>query len=229
VKITTILATLTIWMLFAGNIASGATPEKCHEFCESMKKIAWVSYVAATKGSKPVKIKQQAIRNNRKVDKDIVVLSVDKGLEMFYMSGNELLKNRSQSIAAIKTGCYLGCTNPEVFAGLSNPYSKNETVTENDEVSESEKQQQREYEASFKKEGIPNHKGRVVYTAITGRFAFSKIDENDKEVWVADYNTKIKVGDMIEFAYTPPMKNFESRALNMTFDEIYFSETTILK
>lgn len=53
---TLICSGLMMCIIFVGGIASGESPEKCHEFCETMKKITWDSYVAATKGSKPEKV-----------------------------------------------------------------------------------------------------------------------------------------------------------------------------
>ncbi|MBK5276692.1 MAG: hypothetical protein JJE30_16810 [Desulfuromonadales bacterium] len=199
-----ICTTLIVWIIIAGGIAKSESPESCHKFCESMNKIIWDSYVSATKGSKPAKIKQQMIRNNKKLDKVMITTGVDKGFELFYMSGTQLLKKKSASIAELKTGCYLGCTNPEAFMGLT-----------------SQKSEMSEAVIEPQNETISN--GRVLITMNKGGYTYVKIEENGEGLWVACPEIKVKVGDMIEFSKSSPLLNFESKSLMMTFDKIVFA------
>lgn len=199
-----ICTVLIVWVVIAGGIATAASPETCHNICESMKKVIWDSYVSATKGSKPAKIKQQMIRNNKKLDKIMITTGVDKGFELFYMSGTQLLKKKSASIAELKTGCYLGCTNPEAFAGLT-----------------SQKPEMSEDVIEAQDETISN--GRVLITMNKGGYTYVKIEENGEDLWVACPEVIVKVGDMIEFTKSSPLLNFESKSLNMTFDKIVFA------
>lgn len=117
---TLICSGLMMCIIFVGGIASGESPEKCHEFCETMKRITWDSYVAATKGSKPERVKEQMIRKNQNQYKSVVAKCVDSGFELFYMSDTQLLKNKAATIADIKTGCYLTCTSSKDLTGATN-------------------------------------------------------------------------------------------------------------
>jgi hypothetical protein len=56
-----------------------------------------------------------------------------------------------------------------------------------------------------------------------GGYTYAQVDEKGQKVWVAVMETKIKVGDSVEFPDSPPMVNFQSKSLNRTFDKIIFA------
>ena len=67
------------------------------------------------------------------------------------------------------------------------------------------------------------HKGTVVETMNSGGYTYAEVDENGQKAWVAAMQTKVKVGDTVEFADAPPMVNFQSKTLKRTFDKLIFS------
>ena len=68
-----------------------------------------------------------------------------------------------------------------------------------------------------------NHKGKVLETMNAGGYTYVQVDEKGQKLWVAVMETKIKVGDSVEFPDSPPMVNFQSKSLNRTFDKIIFA------
>lgn len=66
------------------------------------------------------------------------------------------------------------------------------------------------------------HKGKVVATMSSGGYTYIEFEENGKKLWVASRKFLVKVGDTIEFKQAAPMKNFFSRTLNRTFENILF-------
>ena len=68
-----------------------------------------------------------------------------------------------------------------------------------------------------------NHKGKVLETMNSGGYTYVQIDEKGQKLWVAVMETKVKVGDTVEFPESPPMVNFQSKSLNRTFDKIIFA------
>lgn len=80
--------------------------------------------------------------------------------------------------------------------------------------------------AGIQKVEIPagaGHKGKVVNTMNSGGYTYVEVEENGQKLWVAVMETKVKVGDMVEFPDSPPMINFQSKTLNRTFDKIIFA------
>jgi hypothetical protein len=67
------------------------------------------------------------------------------------------------------------------------------------------------------------HRGRVLETMDSGGYTFARIDENSKKLWVAVMQTKVKIGDMVEFSDSPPLVNFHSNTLKRTFAKILFA------
>jgi hypothetical protein len=51
------------------------------------------------------------------------------------------------------------------------------------------------------------------------------VEENGQKIWAAAKETKLKVGDEVEFPESTVMQNFTSKTLNRTFDKIYFVST----
>lgn len=67
------------------------------------------------------------------------------------------------------------------------------------------------------------HKGKVTETMDSGGYTYVQVEENGQKLWVAVMQTKVKVGDTVEFPDSPPMINFQSKTLKRTFDKIIFA------
>lgn len=80
--------------------------------------------------------------------------------------------------------------------------------------------------AGLKQQEIPagiGHKGKVTETMNAAGYTYVQIEENGQKLWAAVMETKVKVGDIVEFPDSPPMINFESKTLHRTFDKIIFA------
>ncbi len=80
--------------------------------------------------------------------------------------------------------------------------------------------------AGLKPQEIPagvGHKGKVLETMDAGGYTYVQVDEKGQKLWVAVMQTKVKVGDTVEFPDSQPMVNFQSKSLKRTFDKIYFA------
>jgi hypothetical protein len=66
------------------------------------------------------------------------------------------------------------------------------------------------------------HKGKVITTMDSGGYTYIEFEEKGKKLWMATGKMKVSVGDTIEFSKGAPMKNFHSRTLNKTFEDILF-------
>ncbi len=67
------------------------------------------------------------------------------------------------------------------------------------------------------------HKGKVLQTMDSGGYTYVEVEENGQKLWVAVMQTKVKVGDSVEFPDSPPMINFQSKTLKRTFEKIIFA------
>ncbi len=65
--------------------------------------------------------------------------------------------------------------------------------------------------------------GKVTDTMDAGGYTYANLERDGKSVWVAVPATQLKIGQEIEIANAMPMKSFNSKTLNRTFDVIYFS------
>ena len=80
--------------------------------------------------------------------------------------------------------------------------------------------------AGLKPQEVPagaGHKGKVLSTMDSGGYTYIEVDEKGQKLWLAVMQTKVNVGDVVEFADTPPMVNFQSKTLKRTFDKIIFA------
>jgi hypothetical protein len=80
--------------------------------------------------------------------------------------------------------------------------------------------------AGLKPQEIPagaGHKGKVLETMNAAGYTYVQVDENGQKLWVAVMETKVNVGDAVEFPDSPPMLNFQSKSLKRTFDKIIFA------
>jgi len=57
----------------------------------------------------------------------------------------------------------------------------------------------------------------------SGGYTYVEVEENGQKLWVAVMQTKVKVGETVEFPDSPPMVNFQSKTLKRTFDKIIFA------
>ena len=69
---------------------------------------------------------------------------------------------------------------------------------------------------------VAGHKGKVVATMDGGAYTFMQVEENGRKKWVGAKQIKINVGDEVEFPEAPFVEKFKSKALNRTFDKVYF-------
>lgn len=80
--------------------------------------------------------------------------------------------------------------------------------------------------AGMKAQDIPagaGKKGKVSQTMNSGGYTYVEAaDDKGQKVWLALPETKVAVGDSIEYPETPPMMNFHSKTLNKTFEKILF-------
>jgi hypothetical protein len=67
------------------------------------------------------------------------------------------------------------------------------------------------------------HKGVVLETMNASGYTYVQVEEKGQKLWVAVMETNVKPGDIVEFPDSAPMLNFKSRALNRTFDKVYFA------
>ena len=80
--------------------------------------------------------------------------------------------------------------------------------------------------AGLKSQEIPagaGHKGKVLQTMDSGGYTYVEVEENGQKLWVAVMQTKVTVGETVEFPDSPPMINFQSKTLKRTFDKIIFA------
>lgn len=69
---------------------------------------------------------------------------------------------------------------------------------------------------------MENISGKVKETMVSGGYTYANLEKDGKSVWVALPLTELKVGQELEIANAMPMKSFNSKSLNRTFDVIYF-------
>ena len=80
--------------------------------------------------------------------------------------------------------------------------------------------------AGLKPQEIPagvGHKGKVISTMDAAGYTYVEVEEKGQKLWVAVMQTKVKIGDTVEFPDSPPMVNFQSKSLKRTFDKIIFA------
>lgn len=65
--------------------------------------------------------------------------------------------------------------------------------------------------------------GKVIETMNAASYTYVLIDTGAKKVWAAAPQFSVKVGDTVALTGAMPMTNYQSRALNRTFDLVYFS------
>ena len=68
-----------------------------------------------------------------------------------------------------------------------------------------------------------NHTAKIVKTISSGGYTYMKVNDKKNTYWVAMTQRNVKVGDSIYFSEQGWMKNFKSKTLNRTFDNILFA------
>jgi hypothetical protein len=80
--------------------------------------------------------------------------------------------------------------------------------------------------AGMKAQEIPagvGKKAKVTQTMNSGGYTYVEAaDEKGVKSWLALPETKVVIGDKIEYPETPPFSNFQSKTLNRTFEKISF-------
>jgi len=71
--------------------------------------------------------------------------------------------------------------------------------------------------------------GKVVETMDGGGYTYANLEKDGKKTWVAYSTLATRVGDKLAFKDCMEMPNFQSKALNRTFDSILFCGQPILR
>ena len=66
------------------------------------------------------------------------------------------------------------------------------------------------------------HHGVVLETLQAAGYSYIHVQENGNSIWLAAPVTALEKGQKISWNSGAPMRNFSSKSLNRTFDEIYF-------
>ncbi len=67
------------------------------------------------------------------------------------------------------------------------------------------------------------HTAKIVETMSSGGYTYMKVDEGKNTYWIAMTLRDAKVGQRVKFLEQGWMKNFKSKTLNRTFDNILFA------
>jgi hypothetical protein len=70
--------------------------------------------------------------------------------------------------------------------------------------------------------GIAGNEGKVLSTLDAPGYTYMELANTEKKFWIAAPTTRVKVGDRVRFEQSLVMKNFNSKTLNRTFDQIIF-------
>jgi hypothetical protein len=68
----------------------------------------------------------------------------------------------------------------------------------------------------------PAKSGKVIETMNAAGYTYVHVDTGTEQFWAAAPETAVKVGDTVGVPEGMPMANFQSKALNRTFDVVYF-------
>jgi hypothetical protein len=69
---------------------------------------------------------------------------------------------------------------------------------------------------------LENNQGRVLSHQNAGGYTYAQVEQNGSTFWLAGKQIVIKPGDIVRWEQASIMKNYTSKALNQTFEEIYF-------
>ena len=68
-----------------------------------------------------------------------------------------------------------------------------------------------------------NHTAKITETLSSGGYTYMKVQEDKNLYWIAMTQRDVKVGQNITYGEQGWMKNFQSKTLNRTFDNILFA------
>lgn len=72
----------------------------------------------------------------------------------------------------------------------------------------------------------PYYQGEVVTVEHGGAYSYLEVKEHTEQTfWVAVNTAEVKVGDYVRFQKELVTKNFKSKALDRTFDELMFGSS----
>jgi hypothetical protein len=67
------------------------------------------------------------------------------------------------------------------------------------------------------------HSAKILESLESGGYTYMKVQEGKDSYWIAMTQRAVKVGETIEYTEQGWMKNFHSKTLNRTFDDILFA------
>ncbi len=70
-----------------------------------------------------------------------------------------------------------------------------------------------------------NNRGRVISNTAVGGYSYIEVDVGGQNVWLAANRVNVEPGSEITWGNYAVMRNFNSQALNRTFDQILFVST----
>ena len=70
--------------------------------------------------------------------------------------------------------------------------------------------------------GMPSNEGKVLSTLDAPGYTYMELANTEKRFWIAAPTMRVKAGDRVRFDQSLVMKNFNSKTLNRTFDQIIF-------
>jgi len=70
--------------------------------------------------------------------------------------------------------------------------------------------------------GVGSDTSTVIETIDVGNYTYIHLNEQGKEIWLASNPITVKKGDQVRFSNAAVMKDFHSKKLDRTFDEILF-------
>ncbi len=77
--------------------------------------------------------------------------------------------------------------------------------------------------------GMSGNEGKVLATLDAPGYTYMELANTEKRFWIAAPTTRVKIGDRVRFEQSLVMKNFNSKTLNRTFDQIIFvNSATVL-
>ncbi|HEX8874253.1 MAG TPA: NrfJ-related protein [Nitrosospira sp.] len=77
--------------------------------------------------------------------------------------------------------------------------------------------------------GMSGNEGKVLATLDAPGYTYMELASKEKRFWIAAPTTRVKIGDRVRFDQSLVMKNFNSKTLNRTFDQIIFvNSATVL-
>jgi hypothetical protein len=78
--------------------------------------------------------------------------------------------------------------------------------------------------APGQKKSTATQTGKVLEVINASNYTYLRVDTGREKLWLAAPQLKIKPGEKVTFDTGLPMKNFQSKSLNRTFDTVYFVE-----